>query len=175
MALTKITGDGLASGIGGEVLQVISQQYTTPITVSGVTQTYKDAGLSATITPSLSSSKVFVWFNVSVANTSSSANRVRLKLLRGSTTIGIGTGSTGNRQVATATALYENNDPYESQTIPVMWLDSPSTTSATTYKMQVCSNNNSSASVFFNRSRDDTDNVDNSRTVSQILLIEIAG
>ena len=158
---------------GGKVLQVVSQQYTTPITVSGVTQTYKDAAISAAITPSSTSSKVFAWFNLSVANTTSSGNRVRIKLVRDSTDIGIGTGSTGNRQAATVSALYENNDQYETQTIPVMWLDTPSSTSATTYKIQVCSNNNTSQNLFFNRGTGDVDNTDHVRTVSQVLLIEI--
>jgi hypothetical protein len=168
-----VTAAKFASGVGGKILQVVSQQYTTPITVSGVTQTYKDAAISAAITPSSTSSKVFAWFNLSVANTTSSGNRVRIKLVRDSTDIGIGTGSTGNRQAATVSALYENNDQYETQTIPVMWLDTPSSTSATTYKIQVCSNNNTSQNLFFNRGTGDVDNADHVRTVSQVLLIEI--
>jgi hypothetical protein len=159
----------------GKVLQIVSQQYTTPITVSGVTNTFVDSTITASITPSSSSNKVIVWFNVSVANTTSTGNRVSLKLKRGSTDIGIGTGTTGNRIVGTANALYEGNDPYEPMTIPILWYDTPATTSATTYKVAVASNSNTSQNVYFNRSRDDADNNDNFRTVTQVLLVEVAG
>jgi len=170
-----ITSAKLASGVGGKILQIVSQQYTTPITVSGVTNTYVDSTITASITPSSSSNKVIVWFNVSVASTTSTGNRVALKLKRGSTDIGIGTGTTGSRIVSSANALYENNDPYEPMTIPVLWYDSPATTSAITYKVAVASNNNTSQNVFFNRSRDDADNNDNFRTATQVLLVEVAG
>jgi len=160
---------------GGKILQIVSQQYTSPVTVTGVTSTFTDSTITASITPSSSSNKVIVFFNVSVANTTSTGNRVALKLKRGSTDIGITGDTIGSRIGATATALYENNDPYEPMTVPMIWYDTPATTSATTYKVAVASNSNTSQSVFFNRSRDDTDNNDNFRTVTQVLLVEVAG
>jgi len=160
---------------GGKILQIVSQQYTSPVTVSGVTNSFVDSTITASITPSSSSSKVIVFFNVSVANTSSTGNRVALKLKRGSTDIGITGDSIGSRIGATATALYENNDPYEPMTVPMIWYDTPATTSEITYKVAVASNNNTSQSVFFNRSRDDGNSTDNFRTVTQVLLVEVAG
>ena len=160
---------------GGKILQIVSQQYTSPITVSGVTNTFVDSTITASITPSSSSNKVIVFFNVSVANTSSTGNRIALKLKRGSTDIAVTGDSIGSRIGATAAALYESNDPYEPMTVPMIWYDTPATTSATTYKVAVASNNNNSQSVYFNRSRDDTNNNDNFRTVTQVLLVDVAG
>lgn len=167
-------GSGNLSNLAfGKVLQVVSAQFTEPVTVSGVSNSgFTDSTITASITPSSTSSKIIVWFNVSVANTGSGGSRLRLRLQRGSTPIGVGTGTTGNRIVGTASALYESNDPYETQTIPMLWYDSPASTSEQTYKVAL-STNGTSQNFYFNRSRDDTDNDDNVRTITQVLLVEI--
>jgi hypothetical protein len=51
-------------------------------------------------------------------------------------------------------------------------LDSPSTTSATTYKIQI-NNSNSSADCYINRTQGDTDAVYGGRSASSITLMEI--
>jgi hypothetical protein len=112
---------------GGKVLQVVSATYSTTVTNS--TGTYADTGLSASITPSASSSKVLVL----VAQNGcfrDGATGVGLKLLRSSTDImqianyaGYdGTGNTGRAVVSGISTVY---------------LDSPATTSSTTYKTQL--------------------------------------
>lgn len=111
----------------GKVLQVVQGTNTT--TVSNSTSSPVDTGLSASITPSSSSSKVLVLVSSNTIQKSAdnSFNGINYTLLRGSTVI------TGNYLVgythSTALNIY----------LPVTFsfLDSPSTTSSTTYKTQI--------------------------------------
>ena len=103
------------------VLQVVNATFSTA--GSSTSSTYADSGLTATITPSATSSKVLVICNLTLYNTAASTSAA-LKLLRGATTVLNTTGyafSTGGSQSADPTLIA---------------LDSPATTSATIYKLQ---------------------------------------
>jgi hypothetical protein len=121
------TGLAWGSITTGKVLQVVQGTNTT--TVSNSTSSPVDTGLSASITPSSSSSKVLVLVSSNTIQKSAdnSFNGINYTLLRGSTVI------TGNYLVgythSTALNIY----------LPVTFsfLDSPSTTSSTTYKTQI--------------------------------------
>ena len=121
-----------AAGGGGKVLQVVYANYSTATTNS--TQTYADTGLSATITPTLSTSKILVLINqkMYVARTAAQAGAA-VRLLRGATTIF--SPDTGNNNSlytrATGATIMEL-----SVGVGIQYLDSPATTSATTYKTQ---------------------------------------
>ena len=140
----------------GSVLQVINATHTSE--VSNSTNTFQNTGLTATITPSSTTSKILVMVNQNgIFKSSSSANNaLGLKLLRGSTDISVIASNTGY----TATAI-QNYDA----TISTSYLDSPSTTSATTYKTQFRSANNTSV-VAVQRG---------STNASTITLMEIQG
>jgi hypothetical protein len=114
-----------ASG-GGKVLQVVNATYGTVATNS--TASYADTGLTATITPTLSTSKILVIVTqAGVMKTSGNSNSaVRLRLMRGATELSI----FGQFETYTGTAL----QVYGS--CATNYLDSPATTSATTYKTQ---------------------------------------
>jgi hypothetical protein len=111
---------------GGKVLQVVNVVYSTSATNN--TASYADTNLTATITPTLATSKILVIVNQGgVAKTSGSVNSgVSIKLLRNSTDL-------------VTFAIYET---YTGTTLEVYgstgtnYLDSPATTSATTYKTQ---------------------------------------
>ena len=169
----SISAADLASGVGGKVLQVVSTQLTTKVDVTVTTaNTWYDAsGFSATITPSSTSSKILFSMSLSAASATPGGHRVYFKILRDSTDIGIAT-STGSRK-PTYQYVY-NNDATGVVQYPIMWYDSPSTTSATTYKLQVTSNA-SSQTVRLNAQTDDTDTGDVNRSVTQLILMEIAG
>jgi hypothetical protein len=122
----------------GSVLQVVNATYVTE--TSNATTTYVDTGLSATITPTSSSSKILVIVDQSDIYSPSSGNPVgvKIQLLRGSTSILVFTGyagyqSLGNIDVGSATCNY---------------LDSPATTSATTYKTQFAKQANNTGTVY---------------------------
>ena len=144
------------AGGGGKVLQVVNATYSTH--TSNSTSTYADTGLTATITPSSASSKILVFANQAgmTKSAGNTENCVSVRLLRGSTTIVDDyAGFAGYQGVAAL--LYVGN------AANVTYLDSPATTSATTYKSQFKNGAASAASV----------SVQQGTTVSTITLMEI--
>jgi hypothetical protein len=121
------------------ILQVVAGSTSTP--TSSSTTTYVDTTLTATITPQSASSKILVLVN-QVGGDKSGANAnnaINLRLLRGATQIALIAHSAGY----TGTALN-----LRIAAMSTCYLDSPATTSATTYKTQFFSNSNAaSASV----------------------------
>ena len=121
---------------GGKILQVVNATKTD--TQSTTSATYVDiTGLSATITPASSSSKILVM--VSLGHTSNSdGNQTAFNLLRGSTTIiahSSGSGQTWSYNAWTSSeGGYGPSRNHEGQSIT--YLDSPATASAITYKVQ---------------------------------------
>ena len=125
---TQATGIKWAAPAGGgKVLQVVMGS-TTTATYSSST-TLADTTLTATITPSSATSKVLVLIaqNGVQKSAANSGNGVVLKFFRGATDLGyFGAGSLYN---AAAERL-------DSMSFGINYLDSPATTSATTYKTQ---------------------------------------
>jgi hypothetical protein len=119
---------------GGKVLQVIQATYGT--TTSSSSTSFADTGLTANITPSNASNRVLVMYSLQCYRSSANlANGVNLKLLRGATAINDQTG------------IFRTDSTLNMQSIQSLaYVDSPSTTSATTYKLQFA-NRNASASV----------------------------
>jgi hypothetical protein len=122
---------------GGKVLQVVQATYATQTTVASTT--FTDTGLSASITPSSSSSKVLVLVTQSLAWTRDrDSGGANLKLLRGSTTIfqpNAGAYALLMNQIYIDTSATENFLSH-SLVQTFNYLDSPATTSSTTYKTQ---------------------------------------
>tara|TARA_R110000744_G_scaffold25566_1_gene63358 strand:+ start:25 stop:555 length:531 start_codon:yes stop_codon:yes gene_type:complete len=176
MALTKITGDGLAtSGLpSGSVLQVVSTTKVDTFTYSGSTNFQDLTGLAATITPKSSSSKIMIQVYINLSSNSRYAAAI---LLRGSTQIGGGTasGSRPSVNVSTQSNPSSSNETYKMNNSSFSFLDSPSTTSATTYKVQVGDTHTTSATLYVNRSPSDADAGYSHRGSSTITLTEVAG
>ena len=152
----------------GSVIQVQSTTKTDTQTLA--TATYTDiTGLSVSITPTATSSKVLVSANVT-AYAQTSASQGFIRLVRDSTAIGVGTAA-GSRVQATAPVSFTNT--YHSLSTGLSFLDSPSTTSATTYKLQI--RDEAGSSVYINRSQLDNDSYNGGRYISTITVMEIAG
>ena len=117
-------------------------------------------GMSTSITPSSATSRVLVMVNMNVGF--DSAQESYFNLLRNSTYIGIGTSGTTNHSVVIRLDAYAS-----SAIIPfsINFIDSPATTSATTYKMQWKVNG---GTLYLNR-RSDT----NFCVASSIIAMEI--
>jgi hypothetical protein len=134
---------------GGKVLQVVASSTATQVANS--TSTFADTGLSATITPSSASSKVLVLVSQQGAKSNqNNTNALKLQLLRTST------------QIARYDSLGYTNSGVALYT-STSWaiLDTPNTTSATTYKTQFANYfNGSSVAV-------------NDEATSTIVLLEI--
>lgn len=162
---TIIDNGSLAAGFGGKVLQVVSTTKTNTFTSNPGNTQVDITGFSASITPSSSSNKVLVLISL-MGNGVNGANIANFRLLRGSTVIYQGDAdSTRGRGFSTAI----DSDQYGQENNSGNFLDSPSTTSATTYKVQVRSNN----TIYVNRAAVTQDDPGNYRTASTITLMEI--
>ena len=161
MALTKVIGSGIgtvtnqfgdANMSAGSVLQVVYQNTSTE--VSSSSDTFADTGLTAAITPISTSSKILITFTVFSFN-GNNAGYGDLKIVRGSTDL---TTHGFNNYAGSSTVMSASTYQH---------LDSPSTTSATTYKIQY--NSRGAGTVYLHY--DDG----NGDSVSTMTLTEIAG
>lgn len=153
----------------GSILQVVSTVKTD--TFSTTSTSYVDiTGMSATVTPSNSGNKILVIVDIKGWTQNSQIGAIQL--LRNSSTIYIGDAAGSRAQVSIA-GLYANGSPTNVLgTGMLCYLDSPSTTSAVTYKLQTKTITNT---VYINRQAVDDNNNDNSRAASSITLMEISG
>ena len=114
----------------GKILQVVSTTKTDSFTTTS-TSLVDITGLTLSITPTSATSKVFVTCN-GVAGNTGSTETTFFVFVRDSTLIGVGTGGTNN-----ATTLVYDNNTATGIPFSASFLDSPATTSATTYKLQM--------------------------------------
>lgn len=149
-------------GSAGKVLQVVFGSSNTY--ASTTSTTYADTPLTATITPTSSTSKILVMTSFLFA-LNATGTGCGFRLARGSTTIfdpsPINATGPYFNYIATTTGLYTTGT--------INFLDSPGTTSATAYKLQYRSYT-SGASTFFNG---DTGAIVQTGT-STIILMEVA-
>ena len=136
LADDAVTAAKIADAVGlGKILQITSGTTTTDTAMTSTT--FADTSLSASITPSATGSKVLVLVNqvFRTDRTSASTINAGLQLLRGSSVIyspqQSGGGGRNFGLNATGTSFLDLNMIYSFQ-----FLDSPSTTSSTTYKTQ---------------------------------------
>lgn len=131
MALSKIDGKNLITGLpAGSVLQTVQTVKTDDFTTTSTSFT-DITGLSASITPSSSSNKILI--TASFCSSQGSASQINMfNLLRGSTTIG----QPASSQTYTSTRTQYTYESGNLDTVHLQFLDSPSTISATTYKIQ---------------------------------------
>jgi hypothetical protein len=139
----------------GSVLQVVTATYSTQLISS--TATYADTGLTVTITPSSASNKILVMVQQGgvLKNTSDANAACNLRLLRSST------------ELIAFTEIGKNgfNSYNIIGNVPITYLDSPSSTSATTYKTQYASYNGYTSGAY----------VQYQSNPSTITVMEIAG
>ena len=127
----------LQGGAGvGKVLQVVNVTYSTEATTAS--STYSDTGLTATITPTSATSKILVIFTHNGCGKQNNDTRLSVKLLRGATSL-ITSEIIGGYTSSTSASAFGSSS--------AQYLDSPATTSATTYKTQFSSTQNSSVVI----------------------------
>lgn len=130
---------------GGKILQVVQGTTSTLTTIASTT--FTDSGLSATITPSSTSSRIMVIVSqAATVSRSDSSNWSTWRLVRGSTPIW--NNDTTNRRNLAGYGIYNISSSAIKQMYVGNYVDSPSTTSAVTYKTQWANHTTaSSASV----------------------------
>ena len=171
IADASITSAKLSSGVGGKVLQVFHATKTGTQTITN-SLTFQDiSSLSISITPSSASNKILCMWSVNIGN-GDDASHCYLRLYRDSTSIGAAAAAS-NR--TTAISVVNTSDGGQMQNVSGSYLDSPSTTSAVTYKLAAAGNAAGGLS-YINRSARDTDSANNDgRGSSFLTIMEIQG
>lgn len=150
------------------ILQVVSTAKTD--TFSSTSTTFADVtGLTVTITPSSTSSKVLVMTTVPFGH-SSATDFTGLTVADGSNNNLLLASSPGNRQPSFRYSLV--NDVNGLDNASFQFLHSPNTTSAFTYKVRAQTN---SGTLYVNRSAGDADIGSRGRGVATITVMEVAG
>ena len=158
----------------GHVIQVVQGEFGTTASAATADAVSVDTGLEATITPTSANSKILIQYSVFLG--SANAYNVSSRIVRGSTQLGNGT-QEGSRPVANAMYItYTGStgaDPYHISCLSNSYLDAPSTTSATTYKIQMGKYGNQN--VYINRSANFQNQAGyDTIPLSTITLMEIA-
>ena len=172
LTLPDATGTLLSSATttgfpAGSVLQVVSVAKTDVFTTTS-TSLVDITGLSVSITPTSATSKIMVLCSLSL-NVTNGNYMAQAVLFRGATKISVGDAA-GSRTQSSAYATI-NGDRGRSP-FSVTFLDSPATTSSTTYKFQGLVE--SGGTLYINQNASDADSANNGRTASTITVMEIA-
>lgn len=184
MALTKInySGQGAIPSANmptGSVLQVLQGVKTDTFVSSSNVNDTDITGLTVSITPRSTSSKILVICNLGIAAENAQGGATKLKRTIGATSAQLSLADTaGNRSRGSfAGSAYRGTATaggflLEQRSQHLSYLDSPSTTSAITYSVQVSS---ITVGTYINRSGTDADSADTYRGASYITVMEIAG
>ena len=138
-ATTFLRGDNsFAQAGGGKVLQVVNLHNNDYASYSNTTIDNKAQVFSASITPSATTSKILITGFISVSSTYTNVKGYGVDILRGSTVIGTGDASSWHSGVGTAhsfnaTGTSGTSYAQPERSLPLHFLDTPNTTSATTY------------------------------------------
>lgn len=177
MAVSTIDNSGISSTAAisttklgaGAVLQVVSTQYTSQFTSSTGNAWVNATGFSATITPSSATSKILLRVFVCGILFRPGSNAVALRTTRNGTAVAVGNGG-GNLGGQSAVSPTTSADGMT--TTGWEYLDSPASTSAQTYQVQLYQD--TPASPFYVNTNTADQDAAYGRAQSSIVLMEIA-
>jgi hypothetical protein len=162
---TIIDNGSLASGVGGKVLQIVQTEKTDVYSQTAASWT-DITGLSVQITPTSASNKIYVQVVLNASKQNGGGNG-SFRLLRDATVVGAGTSGSSYNGFGMTDQLVD----YNTMSVKVNnYLDSPSSTSLLTYKVQLY-NITTSYTSYVNRRHGGTGHGAN----STITVMEIAG
>ena len=165
LTLPATTGTFLTttSPKAGNVIQVVQGTTTTDVSVASTS--YTDTTLSASITPSSSSNKILVIVSQSLFVQRGTNNGMysSLNIVRGATQI-----VESERAVGIDAGTNASGNISHRGMASIQYLDSPSTTSSTTYKTQIKASTTANSGIVYAQQG-------GSPTTSIITLMEIAG
>ena len=147
-----IPTSGVPTGGGGGIVQIQQTLKTDSFTTNS--QNLVDiTGMSVSITPKFSTSKILVEVHLNFSGDDNMYGQVRLVRDPGDQTIGASTAVTGNQRIGTFGVSTPNgaNGQYKMYSAGCKILDSPASTSALTYKLQVASTNTGGNDFNLNR------------------------
>ena len=163
---------GIPAGAdGGGIIQVVQTVKTDD--ASTTSNSYTDiTGLSVTITPRSTSNKILIMMNVNIGHSTNATTGFRI--IRGaSTDIASGTYAGSGYSAATVGGRISVSDDGNLFAFSMQYLDSPATTSATTYKIQWATQ---SATAYINRAASSTGGgFSRCTSISTLLAVEVSG
>ena len=155
--------DGLPAGSAGGIIQVVHATATTGVSQSYSTNSFADTGLSATITPTRSDSKILVTGYLSYySSTGHGSSEFNFAVCDGSNNILDGT--TADTQGYRINEMYVIGGKH-----PINFLHSPSTTSAFTYKIRMNAKQANTSGALYTQINSTGNNI------SRITLMEVSG
>jgi len=176
-ATTFLRGDNTFAEAGGGKIGQVLQAVKTDTTSTTSTSFTDLTGITQAITPSATTSKILVMFDGNFSSFTQSGNgqAVDFKLVRDSTDIYIGDAASSRNRTST-NFRPESQGQYDLNPAKIVFLDSPNTTSSTTYKIQwrKCFDLDGLGNpAYLNRSYEDGDNSERPRSASSITLLEV--
>ena len=180
LANSSITLNGSAVSLGGsatigggKIGQVVSINLSSTVSISSSsTSSFFDiSGLSVNITPTSTSSKIYISYICNIAVGDGSKH---IRLMRDSTAINIGDAG-GANQIRSSSTDRPTSGNYDLNIAPIAgnFLDSPNTTSTVTYKLQATLGSSYSSTIYINRTVSDNNNDFYPRTSSNITVMEV--
>ena len=175
-SLTDVTtlpaadGSSLTGVSAGKVLQVVSTEKLGAFTTTSNTPV-DITGMSVSITPSSTSSKILVMATCGAVCQTSAGQACEIFLMRDSTLIHRSSATDGATR---ATTVHNGNVNYDVSSMALHTVDSPATTSQVTYKLRMSTQD--SGTACFNRRGDDTGgNNSFAKGAAEITVMEIEG
>ena len=154
---------GTTQASAAKVLQVVSSTKSDTFSTTTTGSWIDVTGLSVSITPTSSSSKIMIFARITGAG-QATVTRMQIRLVRDSTAISVGDAS-GSRLQVSGGELYYGGEDDSLLNSTAFFLDSPATTSSTTYKIQFKNGSGTGTNVTIN----------DSNVTSTLTLMEIAG
>lgn len=173
-ALSEDVAEAVADAldVSSVIQQVVTTTKTDTFTASVAVGAFTAiTGLTATITPTSNTNKVLVIASVSMSPVPGN-QASKLRLMRAGAPVGVGDAAS-NRTRITSQGVESPGGTLFFSTVPIMFLDSPATTSAQTYSVEIGHGNTGTVSVYVNRSITDSDFNYVSRGASSITLLEV--
>jgi hypothetical protein len=160
----------------GKILQVVQASKTDAFTASVASGANTEVtGLSATITPSSATSKILIQYAISGTSQQLDGFSTILRQTIGGSGASIGIGDAASNRTRVTHGGSGNPVGTGMYVASGLFLDSPATTSAITYTVNIHNSSTGSATLYVNRSVDDADAARSTRGGSRILVMEVAG
>ena len=153
---------GAPTGGGGGIIQVVHATATVGVAQNYSTSSFADTGLSATITPKFSTSKILVTGSLSFySSTGHGSSEFNFAVCDGSNNILDGT--TADTQGYRINEMYVIGGKH-----PINFLHSPNTTSAFTYKIRMNARNANTSGALYAQINSTGNNI------SRLTLMEVS-
>ena len=164
--------DGLVSGASGGIIQVAVTQKSDVFTW-GTTGDVAITGMSVSITPTRSDSKILIHVEIGASGVYNDAYPIFWQLYKNGSQISGAKGSGTSGSTVKCASYTKNYVYYTGTSTSFRFLDSPSTTSATTYQLYG-QRHSSSGTAYFNATAQQI-NERYAETISTITAMEVSG